>query len=100
MAQHEIFKKVKQGLRDIIQEAFEFDYLLEIEDETLGFLNQTPRQMLNHLRNHGGALDFAGTKILLTERDADWNISEVPQLYINRVEKAMHGLTRAGINSA
>jgi hypothetical protein len=55
--------------------------------------------MLNHLRNRGGALDFADTKTLLAERDTEWNVSEVPQLYFNRVEKAMRGLTRAGINS-
>jgi hypothetical protein len=99
VAQYEIYKGVEQGIKDIIQEAVEADYLLEIEDETLGFLNQTPRQMLNHLRNRGGALDFADTKTLLAERDTEWNISEVPQLYFNRVEKAMRGLTRAGITS-
>ena len=99
VAQYEIFKGVEQGLKDIIQEAVEADYLLEIEDETLGFLNQTPRQMLDHLRNRGGALDFADTKALLAERDAEWNVSEIPQIYFNRVEKAMKGLTRAGINS-
>ena len=55
--------------------------------------------MLNHLRNRGGALDFADTKTLLAERDGEWDASEVPQLYFNRVEKAIQGLTRAGINS-
>jgi hypothetical protein len=99
VAQYEIYKGVEQGMKDIIQEAVEADYLLEIEDEALGFLNQTPRQMLNHLRNRGGALDFADTKTLLAERDTEWNVSEVPQLYFNRVEKAMRGLTRAGITS-
>jgi hypothetical protein len=58
-------------MKDIIQDAVEADYLLEIEDETLGFVNQTPRQMLFHLRHRGGALDFADTKSLLAERDAD-----------------------------
>jgi hypothetical protein len=99
VAQYEIYKGVEQGMKDIIQDAVEADYLLKIEDEALGFLNQTPRQMLNHLRNRGGALDFADTKTLLAERDTEWNVSEVPQLYFNRVEKAMQGLTRAGINS-
>jgi hypothetical protein len=28
---------VEQGMKDIIQDAIEADYLLEIEDETLGF---------------------------------------------------------------
>ncbi len=89
VAQYKIFKGVEQGLKDIIQEAVEADYLLEIKDETLGFLNQTPRQMLDHLCNRGSALDFADTKTLLAERDAGWNINEIPQIYFNRVEKAM-----------
>ena len=89
VAQYEIYKGVEQGMKDIIQEAVEADYLLEIEDEALGFLNQTPRQMLDHLRNRGGALDFADTKTLLAERETEWNISKVSQLYFNRVEKAM-----------
>jgi hypothetical protein len=75
------------------------DYLLEIEDKTLELLNQMPGQTIEHLCNRGGALDFADTKTLLSERDTDWNMSKVPQLYFNRVEKAMRGLTRAGINS-
>ena len=67
----------------------EHDYLLEIEDERLRFLNQTPRLMINHLKARGGSLDFADTKTLLTERDAEWDVSEVPQIYFNPVEKAM-----------
>jgi hypothetical protein len=67
VAQYETVKRVEQGLKVIIQEAVEADYLLEIEDETLRFLNQTPRQMIDHLCNRGGALDFADTKTLLVE---------------------------------
>jgi hypothetical protein len=44
-------------------------------------------------------LNFANTKTLLSERDTEWNVSKAQQLYFNRVEKAMRGLTRAGINS-
>ncbi len=46
-------------------EAVDNEYLMEIEDEILGYLNQTPTNMLTHLRNQGGALDFADTKTLL-----------------------------------
>jgi hypothetical protein len=73
------------------------DYLLEIEDDTLGFLNQMPRSTINHLRSQGRALDFVDTKTLLAERDAEWDVSEVPQIYFNRFEKAIKGLTRVGI---
>jgi len=97
--EYETFQGVTQAIKDIIQEAVDHEYLLEIEDEILGFLNQTPTDMMTHLRNRGGALDFADTKTLLSERDGEWDASEVPQLYFNRVEKAIQGLTRAGINS-
>ena len=97
--EYETFQGVIQATKDIFLEAVDHEYLLEIEDEILGFLNQTPMDMLNHLRNRGGALDFADTKTLLAERDGEWDASEVPQLYFNRVEKAIQGLTRAGINS-
>ena len=97
--QFETFEGVRQGVKDLILEAVDNEYLIEIEHETLGFLNQTPRQMLDHLLARGGALDFADTKELLAERDGDWNVSENPQLYFNRVEKAMKGLLRNGIAS-
>jgi len=96
IAQYEIHKGVEQALKDIIIEAV---FLLKIEDEILVFFNETPRSMITHLRNRGGALDFADTKTLLNERDQEWDASEVPTLYFNRVEKAMQQLTRAGIMS-
>ena len=99
VAQYEILKGVDQALKDIILEAVENNYLMEIEDDTLGFLNQTPRQMIDHLKARGGALDFADTKTLLVERDTEWDLSENPQVYFNRVEKAVKALTRAGITS-
>ncbi len=37
VAQYEILKGVKQALKDIILEAVEHDYLMEIKDETLVF---------------------------------------------------------------
>jgi hypothetical protein len=79
--EYETFQGVIQATKDIFLEAVDHEYLLEIEDEILGFLNQTPTDMLNHLRNRGGALDFADTKTLLAERDGEWDASEVPQLY-------------------
>jgi hypothetical protein len=73
--------------------------VLEIEEKILGFLNQMPKQIIAHLRNRGGQLDFADTEKLIMERDSEWDRSEVPQVYFNRVEKAMQQLQRAGIAS-
>jgi hypothetical protein len=99
IAQYEIHKGVEQALKDIIIEAVDEDFLLEIEDEILGLLNETTSTMIAHLRNRGGALDFADTKTLLNERDQEWDASEVPTIYFTRVEKAIQQLTRAGIMS-
>jgi hypothetical protein len=55
--------------------------------------------MLEHLLIRGETLDFADTKALITKRDNKWNVSKNPQLYFNRVEKAIKGLDRNGINS-
>jgi hypothetical protein len=60
--QYKTFKGVRLGTKDLILEAVESKYLIKIEHETLGFLNKTPRQMLEHLLNRGGALDFVDTK--------------------------------------
>ena len=54
--------------------------------------------MLTHLRNHGGAFDFVDTKALLADCDREWDASEVPQVYLNQVEKTIQGLTPA-VNS-
>jgi hypothetical protein len=99
VAQYEILKGVEQALKDIILKAVENDYLTEIVDDTLVFLNQTPRQMIDHLKARGRALAFADTKTLLAERDTEWDLSKKPQVYFNRVKKVVKALTRAGINS-
>ena len=88
-----------QATKDIILEAVNHKYLLKIEDRILGFLNQTPNDMLTNLQNQGGTLDSADTKTLLAERDREWDASKVLQIYFNRVEKAIHGLTLTGIAS-
>jgi hypothetical protein len=45
--------------------------------------------MINHLKAKGGAVDFADTKTLLAERDAEWDINEKTPKYFNRVEQAI-----------
>jgi hypothetical protein len=97
--EYKTLQGVVQATKDIILEAVDQEYLLEIEDKTLGFLNQTPNDILTHLRNRGGALDFADTKTLVAERDSEWDAGEVPQIYFNQVKKAIQGLTQAGIAS-
>jgi hypothetical protein len=54
--EYEIFCGVDAGLKDIILKAVDNDYVLEIEDKIFGFLNQTPKQIIAHLRKRGGRL--------------------------------------------
>ena len=53
--EYKTFQGVVQATKDIILEAVDKEYLLEIEDKILGFLNHTPTDMLAHLQNQGGA---------------------------------------------
>ncbi len=47
--EYETFQGVVQATKDIILEAVDHEYLLNIEDDIIGFLNQTPTDMMNHL---------------------------------------------------
>jgi hypothetical protein len=67
-------------LKDILLKAVDNDFVLEIEDETLGFLNESPKTINAHLRSRGGTLDFANTMKLIEERDSEWDGTEVPQI--------------------
>jgi hypothetical protein len=97
--EYEIFCGVEAGLKDILLKVVDDEFVFEIEDESLGFLNESPKAIIAHLRNRGGTLDFADTIKLIEERDSEWDGTEVPQVYVNHVTKAMEQLQRAGINS-
>ncbi len=97
ITQYKILKGVKQALKDIIIKAVEGDFLLEIKDTNLRFLNKTPQSKITHLRNCGGALDFANTKTLLAKRDQELDATEVSILYFNRFETTINQFTRTGI---
>jgi hypothetical protein len=77
ITQNETYKGICQGAKDLILEAVNNEYLIEIKHETLGYLNLSPREMINHLRNRGGTLGFADTKTLLAERDGKWDASKI-----------------------
>jgi hypothetical protein len=95
--QYETFKGVRLGAKDLILEAVDNKYLIEIKHETMGYINQTLQQMLKHLLNRRGALNFADTKELLAQQDREWNINKNSQVYFNQVEKAVKGLAQNGI---
>lgn len=88
---------VSKGLKDLILQAVEEDFLLELRDEGIAYLNVTPHQMLTHLRDRWGSMDYVDITALLAECDSPWNAGEVPTKYFNRVDKARRQLMRANV---
>ena len=86
-----------KGLKDLILQAVDEDFLLELRAEGIAYLNVTPLQMLTHLRDRWGSMDYVDITALLAECDAPWNASEVPTKYFNRADKARRQLARANI---
>jgi hypothetical protein len=95
--QFHTFAGVGIGLKDLILKAIDKDYLLEIKHKCVAFLNVTAAQMLTHLRNRWGVVDFVDITALMSECDAPWSVAEVPTIYFNRVEKAMKQLAKVNI---
>jgi hypothetical protein len=87
-----------KGLKDLILlKAVDEDYLLELRAEGIAYLNVTPLQMLTHLRERWGTMDYVDITSLLAECDTPWNAAEVPTKYFNRTEKARRQLARANV---
>lgn len=86
-----------KGLKDLILQAVDEDFLLELRAEGIAYLNVTPLQMLTHLRDRWGTMDYVDITSLLAECDTPWNAAEVPTKYFNRTEKARRQLARANV---
>lgn len=97
--EYEVCAGVEQVLREKILEAVDEAYVLELEDEIMGFMDVSPRKLLDHLRSRGGQVDHNDTVALINERDQPWDMSIVPAVYFLKVEKAMKALDRANITS-
>jgi len=95
--QFHTFAGVGMGLKDLILKAIDKDYLLEIKHECVTFLNMTAVQMLTHLCNRWGIVDFVDITALMSECDAPWSMGEVPTIYFNRVKKAIKQLAKVNI---
>ncbi len=88
---------VAKGLKDLILKAVDEDFLLELWDEVVAYLNVTPQQMLTHLCDRWGTMDFVDITALLAECNVQWNAAEVPTKYFNRIEKARRQLARVNV---
>jgi hypothetical protein len=81
--QFHTFVGVGMRLKDLILKAIDKDYLLEIKHKCVAFLNVTATQMLTHLPDCWGVVDFVDITALMAKCDAPWSVDEVPTLYFN-----------------
>ena len=97
VAQFQTCMGASKGLKDLILKAVEEDFLLELRVVGSAYLNVTPLQMITHLRNRWGTMDYVDITALLAECDTPWNAAEVPEKYFNRMDKARRQLARAQV---
>ncbi len=81
-----------EGLKDLIREAVEEDYYIELKQERVGYLRTTAKDMITHLRSRWGDADFVDKCTLINELNKPWSAAEVPTIYFNRIEKAIKQL--------
>jgi hypothetical protein len=97
IAQFQTCIGASKGLKDLILKSVEEDYLLELRAVGIAYLNVTPLQMLTHLRNRWGTMDYVDITALLAECDTPWNAAEVPEKYFNRLDEARRQLARSNV---
>ena len=51
-------------------------------------MNVSALEMIKHLQERSGGLDHKDVSAIAAERDAEWDITETPTIYFNKVEKA------------
>jgi hypothetical protein len=78
-----------KGLKDLILQAIDKDFLLELKVPGITYFNASSNQW--------GLMDFVDITALMTECDSPWDLTEVPTKHLNRVEKARRQLARANI---
>ena len=94
---YQTYLGVGEGLKDLIREAVEEDYYIELKQERVGYLRTTAKEMITHLRSRWGDADFVDKCALINELNQPWSAAEVPTIYFNRIEKAMKQLARVGV---
>ncbi len=94
---YQTFLGVEEGVKDLIRDAVDEDYLIELKQERVGYLRVTAKDMITHLRSRWGSADFVDKCALINELNTPWSAAEVPTIYFNRIEKAIKQLSRVGV---
>ena len=91
---------VINALRALIQEAVKEEYLSELDDPIHGFFQISPLEMLKHLKERGGDLDYTDKGELKAIRDREWDVgNEHIATHFAKVQEAKERLERAGMET-
>ena len=91
----EIYLGVLNASRKHIVRSIDPEWLEAIRSPTLGFAHLTLHQMIAHLRNTGGDLNYMNVSDLITELTSPWEVSENQQIRTSINEGWLTGPTSA-----
>ena len=86
----ETCESVHDILKEKAIEAVDEEWLLELDDDTLGFTNVSLIEILDHLSDRGGELDCINIAKLKKERDSGWDSSKHIVKHVVRVQKVVN----------
>ncbi len=81
-----------EALKERAIGAVDNKWLIELKDNLLGFINRSLVDILQHLRDCGGSLDYINTNQLKKERDYPWDNNKHIVKNIVKVQKAVDTL--------
>jgi hypothetical protein len=87
--QCETCEAVHEILKEKAIDAVDEEWCAELEDDMLGFTNVSLIEILAHLRDRGGKLDYIDIAQLKKERDSAWDTNEHIVKHISKVQKAV-----------
>ena len=96
---YETCQGVISGIKELIAGAVSTEWLEEINDDILEFQKVTCLEMLEHLEDRGGDVDYIDIQEMRKERDAPWNTNEHIVTYFSGVQGAVKRLKKAGVTS-
>lgn len=97
ISEYEVYLGVASWTRKAIIGAIDDEWLSEIRNEHVGFNHLTPLDLLTHLEDIGGEVDYMDVTELQSELLKPWDQVEAPTTLFERGDKYEKQLIKAGI---
>ena len=96
--EYQTYLAVEDGLRNLIVEAVDEEYLLQLKDEYLGYSQHHAKAMVTHLRDTWCQTTFHERRAFKQELEQEWDTVEHPMLYFQRLDRIRDKISRANGN--